>query len=81
MPNKPSDIVRMYRSVARSAACVGQEFVLNEKRLEPMFSQAQIDAIFAELDYIKNLERMIDGRLAALDAMPQSPDLGQGSDQ
>lgn len=66
---KPSDIVRMYRVVSRSASRVGQKFVLDEKRLEPSFSQEQIDAIFAEIDYIESLELMIDGRLAALDGI------------
>ena len=59
----------MYRVVSQSAKRMGQQFVLDEARLEPSFSQEQIDGIFAELDYIEGLERLIDGRLAALDAI------------
>ena len=65
----------MYRVVSQSAKRMGQQFVLDEARLEPSFSQEQIDGIFAELDYIEGLERLIDGRLAALDAI--SPAVGK----
>jgi hypothetical protein len=66
---KPSDIVRMYRVVAATAKRSDFRFDLDRKRLEPGFSQTQIDGIFGELDYIEGVERAIDGRLAHLDAL------------
>jgi hypothetical protein len=68
--NKPSDIVRLYRTASRAARRIGQEYKLDEAQLEPMFSQAQIDAIFNEIDYVNTVEGMLEGRFAALDAIP-----------
>lgn len=65
---KPSEIVRLYRTASRAAERIGQKFVLDEMRLEPMFSQEQIDGIFAEIEYIEREERLFDVRLAALDS-------------
>lgn len=70
MTNKPSEIVRLYRSASRSAGHIGQKFELDERRLEPTFSQAQIDGIFDAIEYVEGLERQITARLAALDVIP-----------
>ena len=69
---KPSDIVEVYRSATRAARRIGQEFRIDEKRLEPMFSQRQIDAIFAEIENVEAMENQYQARLVALDGLPAS---------
>lgn len=59
----------MYRTASRAADRIGQKYVLDERRLESMFSQQQIDGIFAEIEYIENAERIFEARLAALDVL------------
>lgn len=68
--NRPSEIVCMFRVASKAADRIGQKYVLDERRLEPMFSQAQIDGIFSEIEYIENMERLFELRLVALDALP-----------
>jgi hypothetical protein len=67
--NRPSEIVAMYRVASKCAARIGQAYILDERRLETMFSQAQIDGIFAEIEYVEEAEKLIESRLAALDAL------------
>jgi hypothetical protein len=70
MTMRPSEIVAMYRVASRCAARIGQEYVLDERRLEPSFSQEQIDGIFAEIEYVAQMESQLEIRLAALDTLP-----------
>ena len=70
MPNRPSDIIALYRHASRAARRDGKKYVLNEHQLGSMFSRAQIDGIYAEIEYIESMERQLEARLAALDALP-----------
>jgi hypothetical protein len=66
---KPSEVVTICRQANVAAARVGATFKLDERRLEGFgCSQEQIDGIYAELEWIDNMEREFRLRLARLDA-------------
>lgn len=65
---KPSKVVTICRHANVAASRVGATFKLDERRLEGFgLSQAQIDGIYVELEWIDNMERELRMRLARLD--------------
>lgn len=67
---KPSEVLRAYVTGRRAAKALGQELVLDERKIERHgFAQFQIDAIFDAAEKADELDRQFNVLCAHVDAV------------